>query len=62
MSFKFIILSYKNIGTHKFKETNKQLIQSILICSNMIKRCEAAGVAIYADIVINHMCGVGGTG
>merc|ERR1719376_118285 len=30
--------------------------------SNMIKRCEAAGVGIYADIVVNHMCGVGGSG
>lgn len=29
---------------------------------NMIKRCNAVGVRIYPDVVINHMCGGGGTG
>ncbi|XP_076812739.1 alpha-amylase B-like [Clavelina lepadiformis] len=29
---------------------------------NMVDRCNAVGVRIYADIVINHMCGGGGTG
>jgi len=30
--------------------------------SNMVDRCRAAGVEIYADVVFNHMTGVGGTG
>jgi len=30
--------------------------------SDMVARCKAVGVKIYADVVINHMCGVGGTG
>jgi alpha-amylase len=29
---------------------------------SMIDRCNAVGVKIYPDAVINHMCGVGGTG
>lgn len=35
---------------------NKQDLQ------NMIDRCNAVGVRIYPDMVINHMCGAGGTG
>jgi len=30
--------------------------------SNMVDRCNAVGVHIYADTVINHMCGDGGSG
>ena len=29
---------------------------------DMIERCNAVGVRIYADVVPNHMCGAGGTG
>jgi len=29
---------------------------------SMIRRCEAVGVRIYADVIPNHMCGAGGTG
>ena len=29
---------------------------------NMIDRCNAVGVRIYPDVVINHMCGDGGYG
>jgi len=29
---------------------------------NMVDRCNAVGVHIYADAVINHMCGNGGSG
>jgi len=28
----------------------------------MVDRCNAVGVRIYADVVINHMCGDGGSG
>ena len=28
----------------------------------MIRRCEAAGVRIYADVIPNHAYGAGGTG
>ena len=35
---------------------NRQQLKS------MIDRCNAVGVKIYPDAVINHMCGVGGTG
>ena len=35
---------------------NRQQLQ------DMIQRCNAVGVRIYPDIVINHMCGAGGTG
>lgn len=30
--------------------------------ASMVQRCKAVGVNIYVDAVINHMCGVGGTG
>jgi len=29
---------------------------------SMVRRCNSAGVRIYVDAVINHMCGAGGTG
>jgi len=29
---------------------------------DMVRRCNSAGVRIYVDVVVNHMCGSGGSG
>ena len=50
-----------SVITHPTK-TNPMSNKFILLSRDMVDRCNAVGVRIYVDAVINHMCGDGGSG